>query len=271
MDALALLCTLHADGPSTLVRLRSANCATLDEVIASDVDALAMLLRSSRLAAGRFQKEARQLLDRLVIVPVGASLEDAASAATEVRTGAERRRTPARTASAAAANHTDTQKVPVKSVPSAPSMIDRVLSAWRDADAMETVAPLAPTSAATIAIAAIDGMDAETALALAHAGVRDIKALAAADPLTLSRATNLSYSKLTRLRALARRAAPLTATLQEPPIARTQSAAVPSASAEQRLSPSERPHIPAEPVVRFDRDFVLEPIPSAEGVGGPFA
>ncbi len=33
MDTLALLCTLHADGPASLRRLREAELNTIDEVL----------------------------------------------------------------------------------------------------------------------------------------------------------------------------------------------------------------------------------------------
>lgn len=65
MDAMALLCTLHADGPATLKRLRQAGCATLDAVVALDSERLGALVPCTPAAARRLQKEARTLRERL--------------------------------------------------------------------------------------------------------------------------------------------------------------------------------------------------------------
>jgi hypothetical protein len=94
---------------------------------------------------------------------------------------------------------------------------------------------------------------------LAGAGVTDLKLLATSDPLRLSRETGLSYSKLVRLRALARRE-PLSARAEAPAAARVE-----------RFSPADRPHTEQEAILRVDREFVLEPHAETEGVGGPFA
>jgi hypothetical protein len=243
MDALALLCTLHADGPATLVRLRAADCATLEHVLAANPGDLSLLLRSSMLAAGRFQKEARQLLDRLEV---------------PLETSSATRRASETRARAAVAHDSDRQ--PEAPVAAASSAIERVLTAWREADAAEDKleSPRASAPDAAIPVAAVDGLDADTARTLAQVGVRDLAALAVSDELTLSRATGLSYSKVTRLRALARRAVP------------SAHVVMPRAPLE-RFSPSERPVVHQEPLLRYERDFVLEPQASEEGVGGPFA
>src|SRR5256885_754613 len=65
MDALALLCTLHADGPVTLKRLRRAECSTLEAVIGLDVERLSAILGSTDAGARRFQREARSLATRV--------------------------------------------------------------------------------------------------------------------------------------------------------------------------------------------------------------
>ncbi|MEO2236906.1 MAG: hypothetical protein ABGW95_01485, partial [Candidatus Poseidoniia archaeon] len=43
MDALALLCTLHADGPATLKRLRRAGCTSLERLDAFEPEELELL------------------------------------------------------------------------------------------------------------------------------------------------------------------------------------------------------------------------------------
>jgi hypothetical protein len=65
MDTLALLCNLHADGPETLQRLRSAGWDTLEEIESVDVIALDQVLGVGQVRALRFQREARHLQRRL--------------------------------------------------------------------------------------------------------------------------------------------------------------------------------------------------------------
>ncbi len=65
MDALALLCTLHADGPTTLRRLRDAGCTSLEELARVRADHLADLLGVSPAQGRRFLREAAGLAERL--------------------------------------------------------------------------------------------------------------------------------------------------------------------------------------------------------------
>lgn len=65
MDALALLCTLHADGPTTLARLRTAECTSLEHVIAHPTERVARWMRVNVATAERFQREARALWERI--------------------------------------------------------------------------------------------------------------------------------------------------------------------------------------------------------------
>ena len=67
MEALALLCTLHADGPATLKRLRGVGCRSLADVHTFESTELAELLELTPAAARRFGKEARLLGDRVTI------------------------------------------------------------------------------------------------------------------------------------------------------------------------------------------------------------
>ena len=50
MDAMALLCNLHADGPSTLRSLREGGCASLDDLVTLSPEALADLIGYSPAA-----------------------------------------------------------------------------------------------------------------------------------------------------------------------------------------------------------------------------
>ena len=65
MEALALLCTLHADGPATLQRLRRGGCADLAAVEALPAEELARLVGVSASAARRLAREAGLLRVRL--------------------------------------------------------------------------------------------------------------------------------------------------------------------------------------------------------------
>jgi hypothetical protein len=65
MDALALLCNLHGDGPETLRRLRAAGCLDLAQVVELPRAQLDRLLGRGSLAAERFRREGRLLEKRL--------------------------------------------------------------------------------------------------------------------------------------------------------------------------------------------------------------
>ena len=59
MDALSLLCTLHADGPATLQRLRGLGCGGLGAFLAMDADDLAEALGLEAAVARRLLREGR--------------------------------------------------------------------------------------------------------------------------------------------------------------------------------------------------------------------
>src|SRR5258705_2559481 len=65
MDAMALLCMLHADGPATLRNLRQAGCSSLESVETMEEERLSKLLGSPPASARRFAREARHLRERL--------------------------------------------------------------------------------------------------------------------------------------------------------------------------------------------------------------
>lgn len=287
MDALALLCTLHADGPTTLTRLRSADCTTLGRVIAEPPERLAAWMRSTVTSAARFQREARNLLqrvgpDEVVHGSVDQIEPEGVAVAVEVTAVVQ-----------------TTRKA---------SPLERVLTTWRERDeederrmftegqvdpryssaghaaarsvdairaALPTpiavpnarAIPVIPTAgvvgldapgATAIAIGAVDGIDAETSARLAQVGVSKLHSLASCDALAIARASGLSYSRVLRLRALAKRASGL-ATAQ------------PTIASNTKLSPAERPIELEEPLVRFEDDYVLQPIAHAVDAGGPFA
>lgn len=71
MEALALLCTLHADGPTSLRRLRRAGCDSLESLERMAPDELAGVLEVPPAVARRLGREARGLSSR-----IGPELDD---------------------------------------------------------------------------------------------------------------------------------------------------------------------------------------------------
>ena len=64
MDTLALLCTLHADGPASIQRLRAADLSSIDDVLGCSVETTAEVLGLSMAQGRRFHREARMLTMR---------------------------------------------------------------------------------------------------------------------------------------------------------------------------------------------------------------
>jgi hypothetical protein len=75
MESLALLCTLHADGPTTLKRLRRSGCQSLQDLEAYRPETLATLLEVTPAVARRLGREARVLRERLDLTGDSAVLE----------------------------------------------------------------------------------------------------------------------------------------------------------------------------------------------------
>jgi hypothetical protein len=242
MDAMALLCTLHADGPATLKRLRQAGCDSIGAVGRLDADRLASLLETSPAAARRFLREAVHLSERV----------DASFFEREERDASER--APRETSVEAREAVTAPSAARERSSPLGyrdQRIVAQVLEAWRKHDTEEppsssaptpreihstASAPAAPESrpdgdngrsaidsdgrenarresrslesavAAELAPGSVDGMDSDTCLRLRAAGVHTIASLASADPLTLSHGIGIGYTRLSRLCSLARRA-----------------------------------------------------------------
>jgi hypothetical protein len=65
MDAMALLCNMHADGPATIKLLRRAGLSSLPDVTRARPERLADLLGVSPAYARRFAREARLLGERM--------------------------------------------------------------------------------------------------------------------------------------------------------------------------------------------------------------
>jgi hypothetical protein len=136
MDAMALLCTLHADGPATLKRLREAGCASIETTLTFDIERLARLLDATPAAARRFQREAAHLCARLdtgFLEREPRPAEPNSHAALELTS-------PASATSTTPAGTTEAAAKPAQS-PAKPvigfrdrRIVEQVLRAWRERD-----------------------------------------------------------------------------------------------------------------------------------------
>jgi len=263
MDALALLCTLHADGPTTWRRLRESGCRSLAELARFEAEELALILGGSAASARRFLREARHLGER-----AGTSLlereEPAAKPAAEV------------TAPAPAELEAEELALPTRDQ----EIVDNVLRAWREQDTRASEEPqqsrpeLPPEPevvvipfASQLALEAnlIDGLSESACESLRAEGVHSLEMLLEADLGQLALSSGLGYSRLYRWRSLAERR--LRAAARE--LARRE---------EVRLSPAEIPvpaperdllQIPARGVELARRSLRWSPL--EEGAAGPFA
>ncbi|MFN0244056.1 MAG: hypothetical protein ACKVWV_14290 [Planctomycetota bacterium] len=226
MDALALLCTLHADGPTTLRRLRQVGCSTIQSVEKLPLEQLAEILAGSPAAARRFCREARALQERCAVgwlehEELSATTAPAAQHFTaEVHAAAPARTSPASLASFGAQE--SDLAIGEREI------LDRVLRVWRERDAHEPTPAAIPSNhaVATVVVpeqvpaiaacarssgddlfpSAVDGLSDDILHALRASGVSTLAALAGCDALEMARASGLGYTRIARLRALAERA-----------------------------------------------------------------
>ncbi len=198
MDGLALLCTLHANGPATLKRLRSAGCADLEAFLARPAEELARLLDVTPAHARRLHREAGLLRERVA----NGLLQDEESI-------------PTATAAAAAEEDRESQDASGLSTVDR-AILGRVLETWRARDAVESGA--VPTEAAAEESAVVPahgrgiqpdvvtGLSAEIVGRLAALGIDTLPDLASAESIALARELAIPFSELRRLQFLAARA-----------------------------------------------------------------
>ena len=65
MDALALFCNLHGNGPQTLAALREVGCQRLQDIRALDADTLGSILDRDASGVARFVRESEVLALRV--------------------------------------------------------------------------------------------------------------------------------------------------------------------------------------------------------------
>jgi hypothetical protein len=253
MDALALLCNLHADGPTTLHRLRRGGCESLPRLVELEADALMAISGWELRTAERFLREAELLADR-----VGAELpERDALLVTEASDyddddfefddddgdddldvdddDEDEDEDDEEEEEEEEAEEDDFMDLDAAAAES----VDALLERWRDLDRdappappirerIEAPAALAPSL--SLERACLEGVGPELVGALGRAGIATVGELATAPSLALAASTGLGFTRVERLRFLARRAA--------------------------------REGVLAAPVA---------PLPSGPGAGGPFA
>jgi hypothetical protein len=339
MDAMALLCTLHADGPATLKRLRQAGCGSIESVKELEPDRLAELIGTTPAGARRFLREAAHLTVRLdlgfleresggsvaraadLTVP-DATLADA-PAAREVRTTLghrdqriveqvleswrrrDREEHPRSHEPAAESRSRESAPATLaesRAVHEAGAADDGIAEAARavhpDELASRTTSPGSarePGCAREIDLrpGAIDGLDQDTCLKLRGQGIHDVESLARIDPLALSRSIGIGYTRLSRLRTLARRAQTVACDDERSPLSSDAEPASVSAAREDRtptelkFSRAGDPTVGGTPALAQDLEILSGPksaLPAktrwspasaaaidAEDAAGPFA
>lgn len=178
MDEIALLCNLHADGPTTLKVLRRAGLRTLPQVSTVDVRKLADTLGVSPSFARRFAREARLLAGRMGVE--GLDVEETAPIA-----AAE----SSRTAEALPPQPVARTPIARELTPSPKSAAERPA--------------IVPSSGTQLVGDMIAGLDRQVCDRLVAHGIRTLEELAVAPGLALARRLDMPLPRLFDLQYLA--------------------------------------------------------------------
>ena len=221
MDTWALLCTLHADGPASLQRLRAAELSSIDDILGCSVEMTADVLGLSMAQARRFHREARILAMRMDTE--GLDREErmyprSASVEAPYNQPAAQGSTMAQPASMTS---TMTQPEPgrgctddMREKPDIAAILAPVMERWKEEDLKDAATMEEPTTtsvsrtmtATSCTPDVLDGVDQPLRDALRAAGFATLTSLAEVEPLELSRATGRTYSEACRVSFLAKRA-----------------------------------------------------------------
>ena len=247
MDALALLCTLHADGPATLKRLRArgySDLVTLIQRSASDLSVdldvepafARRLLREAKLLAVRVGAEGLEAEEAPPIVTPRESVDLAPVDAEAVASVPRSIPIVAPVAGDMASELNESDRSLVERIVAAPKMEEpfaaavtppaaapaQVFAEEPEALAPEALAPevlephvepeaepvaVEPVEICSLEAAALPGLDADLIFDLKASGISTIEELAQADSLQLTRALGVTFAQARRLGFLARRSA----------------------------------------------------------------
>lgn len=243
MDALALLCNLHADGPDTLGSLREAGCSELSDLAAFDPQELSRLLEIDPAASRRLLAEARGLDARLTGDAGDAGDARPATTAAQApnqpalepeddRVDVVYRRPPA-PAPKVSPDAVGELEDALGEVPDGRDLdfsmregepegshpvIQAVLETWRELDDDQpdrpeperVIVPKIPEddtaeSRRPLAHVELDGITAEACARLADTGLTTLEQFIGGDPLAISKASGVPYTRIVRAQFLARR------------------------------------------------------------------
>lgn len=211
MDALALLCNLHGDGPVTMAALRDIGCEDLLGLEAIGDQMLEQLLRRDSSGVARFRREARLLHERIegeCLVEVEPKPVELLEPEPSVEVEAEL---------IPASQSVADESSPAPQGQAGSPVVDAVLELWRsfdqdsvDLDHQGVQAPIEADAdteelSAQLSEVEINGLRATELEALAGAGIVTLAQFAEADPLVLSRQIGLAYTHLAHLAYLARK------------------------------------------------------------------
>lgn len=189
MDAFALLCNLHGNGPLTLRRLRRAGIHSLEDVTSLPPEQLARVLAGPQSLALRFASEARELARRVATEPLESEDEPVAMAPARV---------PARALTTTVSTPERASAVlPFEAVPApAPETTPAPQPPAPDLNLARDDSLLAP--------GLLEGLDRALCERLVAQGVRTLETLNAMTELSFARAVGIPYTKLIELQYQAR-------------------------------------------------------------------
>lgn len=208
MDALALLCNLHADGPATLQRLRRLGCDSIEALASLDDARLGQELRRDEQAARRFKREACGLLERLK--DTGA-LRSAKPQTPQAESQPE---SPPQPSALALPEPEPEPPLPKDEKPSQRANVLRVLEAWRVMDEGAAPAPAEPRARSTksgqvpelrLDESELVGLTPALLDRLQQMGLETLGDFAEASSLELSKALPMALTRVRRMQLLVRR------------------------------------------------------------------
>jgi hypothetical protein len=278
IDRMALLCTLHADGPKTLRLLREAGCTDLEKLGALGPERLSKLLRLSAASARRLLREADLLNGRL-----DPSLEreevmyapsTSAGAIKPPPPGSVKLEEDAEPAGSAAPTRSGMDLRDR-------ALLDKVMERWRASDDAEeddsqaaaaslpVQDPVPSAQLPELRAGLLPGLDATACAQLSRAGISSLEELATCPVDELSSRSGLGFTRARTLQFLAGRALASQGRERVATRARAEASPQPGAAASQVGSLAERlsQSSPEGRLSMSDRFGASE----GEGPGGPFA